>query len=263
MKKIITKTAALFIAGTIAIGGNSLSAQERDIETVVTEQIVTAAGKTSTTSAISAGELTARSVLENIEVWYDSNRLMFDVQPQQLDGILMLPLRNTLEVLGYNVTWNGEARSIDIQKGVQFTAVYVGQNRYFFNKVAPAALSSAPAIVDGRTMVPVEFFIEIMKLGIEFDGKVVQLIDEEYASSTGYIQKIEENEEAYILTITDEPMEAGSFSEAEDGYSFLKVSKTTSIINTEGFTVGDQVTFTHLPYMILIYPAQYTAITVR
>ncbi len=97
----------------------------------------------------------------------------FDTKSQVKDGVLYLPLRHTLEKLGYEIVWNQENRSIDIIDGAGFTTVYLGKNFYFKNKMAPIELSGAPYVTMGRTMVPVEFFWLILDESMVIDSNDV------------------------------------------------------------------------------------------
>ena len=49
---------------------------------------------------------------ENITVYLDDILLSFDVPPQIIDGRTMVPMRKIFEVLGAEVQWEGETRSI-------------------------------------------------------------------------------------------------------------------------------------------------------
>jgi len=106
-------------------------------------------------------------------VLYNNERINYDVELSVIDNITMLPLRFTLEKMGYEVKWNEETRSVEIIKGAQWISFKIGENSYFKNRMAPIELSSAPVIINGRTMVPIEFFSEILSKGINIEnGKV-------------------------------------------------------------------------------------------
>ena len=62
---------------------------------------------------------------------------MLELSIEYVDGVAYMPLRDTLETLGYTVTWNGEKRSIDIQQGAIYTSVILEKNRYFKHRMAP------------------------------------------------------------------------------------------------------------------------------
>lgn len=107
-------------------------------------------------------------------IWYEIVALSYPGQTAatkavlvgQLDqnGFLTLPLRAVAESLGFQVTWNGEERSVLLDDGVVKTTLFIGEDSYF--KASSQAigitqtfqLGVAPTIVDSRTYVPASFF---------------------------------------------------------------------------------------------------------
>ncbi|AHM58144.1 hypothetical protein EAL2_808p06410 (plasmid) [Peptoclostridium acidaminophilum DSM 3953] len=79
------------------------------------------------------------------------------------DGTIMIPLRAVAEKLGYELKWSGNDKPIEIVRGPQWTTVTIGKNSYFFAKMAPMQLKSAPVLYDSATYVPVEFIGEIFR----------------------------------------------------------------------------------------------------
>ncbi|NLT20449.1 MAG: DUF4163 domain-containing protein [Syntrophomonadaceae bacterium] len=77
--------------------------------------------------------------------------------------VVMIPLRQVTEKLGYTITWDGADRSVELYKGARWTKVKVGENQYFFAKVAPFPLEAAPVIINDRTYVPVSFLERILQ----------------------------------------------------------------------------------------------------
>lgn len=128
-----------------------------------------------------------------------------DVQVQVVDGVTMVPLRATLEAMGYEVTWNNETRSVEIQKGAQWTSITVGKNAYFRNRMAAHELSSAPVIKNNRTLVPVEFFVDIIGAGLEVEEGKINFLDMASPVFTGYVKSLEYDETGALkITITND-----------------------------------------------------------
>lgn len=123
-------------------------------------------------------------------VYYNDDLIESDVKPQVIDGVTMIPLRSTVEKMGYEVTWNGEARSVEIKQGAQWTSIKISENAYFKNKMAPSPLSAAPVIVDGRTLVPAEFFNVILSKGLMIVEGNLELNDDEMVIHSGYVKEI-------------------------------------------------------------------------
>lgn len=88
---------------------------------------------------------------------------------RDVNGITMMPLRQVVEALGYTVTWNGEAESIELIKGAQYITMSLNQDAYAFSRMAPQPLGAAPTLVDDitpgdatTTYVPLAFVTEIL-----------------------------------------------------------------------------------------------------
>lgn len=78
-------------------------------------------------------------------------------------NVLMAPLRQTAEALGYEVKWNDEARQAELIRAAQYITVLPGKDQYGFAKMV-VKLGVAAEIKDDRTYVPVSFFSEVLKL---------------------------------------------------------------------------------------------------
>lgn len=87
----------------------------------------------------------------------------FDQAPVVVDGTLMVPLRAVAEAAGGTVTWNADKNSVDVLLADRFCQFTVGQGDaelnmrgVFYIKRNLQALSKAPVIVGGRTMIPLD-----------------------------------------------------------------------------------------------------------
>ncbi|MCK8060763.1 MULTISPECIES: protease inhibitor I42 family protein [unclassified Fusibacter] len=138
-------------------------------------------------------------------VYYNDTQIISDVPVQLIDGIMMIPLRSTLEEMGYEVKWNGETSSVEILKGAQWTSIKIGVNAYFKNRMAQSPLSAAPVIVDGRTLVPAEFFNVILSKGLIIEEGNLKLNDREMALHSGYVKEIKYDETGMMsITLTSD-----------------------------------------------------------
>lgn len=179
----------------------------------------------------------------------------YDVQPKLVGGKLMLPLRLTLEEMGYNLQWNSVEKSVEVSKNVHFTKIFIGENAYFKHKMAPFALSSEPIISNSRTLVPIEFFHEVLGLSFEIkENQVVFSFDEEETLVThmGYVSKIVETEYGTQYHL--------SHVEGEEVYLLINTGKET--IFQREVEKGDFIKTVSPPIMLLSYPGQSGAIVV-
>lgn len=85
------------------------------------------------------------------------------------DGVVMVPLRQITEDLGYTLTWNAKDYSTELTRGAEWTRVKIGENNYSFAKMA-FELEAAPELKDGKTYVPVSFLTRALALDTVFVG---------------------------------------------------------------------------------------------
>jgi len=88
---------------------------------------------------------------------------------QNSDNTVMLPLRTIAESLGYKVIWHEENKTVELQNGPNTMLVTIGSKIYGKLKMA-VPLNHAPELVNGKTLVPVEFFTELMGLKVEINN---------------------------------------------------------------------------------------------
>ena len=83
-----------------------------------------------------------------------------------INGGKYLPLRAISEKLGYTVKWNPETKRIELQNGVRSATLQVGSKEYADGKVR-VVLARAPIMIKGETLVPTEFFTDVLGLEVE------------------------------------------------------------------------------------------------
>ena len=173
------------------------------------------------------GIMPISEMLLNTVASYNGEDIAADVDVQVVDGKVMVPLRAVAEALGYTVTWNNETRSVEISQGAQWTSIAIGENAYFRNRMASHELSSAPVIVDNRTLVPVEFFADILGRYISVENKKLNFTDMESIVHSGYVKSISYDETGMkTLTLTSD-YESDNFElqviiHTADAYSFYQ-----------------------------------------
>lgn len=172
-----------------------------------------------------------------------------------MNGKLMVPLKQTLDALNYEVIWYSESRVVEVTKGAQFTRLEIGVNSYIKNKMSPFSLSHEPVIRNGRTLVPVEFFYEILGIAISSENDVINFSDKEdfMGEFNGTITEIQNQDEYMILFLKTE--------DSDEIGTHVYVSSST-IVQKE-LVIGERIKILAPPFMILIYPAQVHAIVIH
>lgn len=133
-------------------------------------------------------------ISEAISETVENNRILdlSKIETYEKDGTKMVPLRQVAEgILGIEVKWINETRSVEIGSGPQWTSITIDKNSYFFARVAPFELSQAPELKDGLAYVPVEFFTKILKCEIKSEANVPEY-EEQILS--GFIKAISDIE---------------------------------------------------------------------
>lgn len=92
------------------------------------------------------------------------------------DGYVMLPLRATAQLLGYEVTWNSIDSSAKLVKGPQWLKVPVDRDEYNFARMN-VKLGKAPEMINYEVYVPADFFTKIVGAEVDFDGTSVVIAE--------------------------------------------------------------------------------------
>lgn len=199
---------------------------------------------------------------EAIEKVISPDAMEFDLEDlgaYYKDDSLMLPLREVAEKLGGSVTWNNERWSAEITGLTPWAEVIIGENRYFFGRIAPFPLSQAPELKDGLTYVPVEFFSKVLKLVYELEGNVLLIGEEapklEPVILNAFIKDLD-GERNRVLISGDGTSEASS-------YAWLTEYEDSEIVNEKGeevafedLKVGNRLVVTMPHILALSHPAQ-------
>lgn len=94
--------------------------------------------------------------------------LYFDVQPVIVGGRLLVPLRTIFDALGASVTWDAATQTVSAVQG-STTVVLTINSQVAYKNGVPVSLDVPPALVSGRTMVPLRFVAESMSCYVNFD----------------------------------------------------------------------------------------------
>lgn len=172
---------------------------------------------------------------DTIGLLLNEKPMTFDVMPMRENNVVMIPLAETLRTLGYEVVWHSDKKSVEISKGAQWTTITIGENTYFKNRMAPVPLSASPILVEGRTMVPAEFFTSILDLGVQVESSNLKITDYGNASYIGYVKEITYDEtgmKSFHIVYDLESDQADIIVHSSDAYTFVQ----------KDFEVGDRIT---------------------
>lgn len=200
----------------------------------------------------------ANVLSEYLEISYEDNKIEFDVKAVIKDGKVMIPLSAVLKAMDYKYEWKSESFSVDIMKGAQFTTIYIDRNEYFKNKMAPRPLSASPILIGGRTLVPVEFFSEILNLDISVKENSIAFSEGGVAVHSGYITEIIKDEDGNsTITLTTK-----KDSKEMMDMIIIHTKKGETIFNNSNIKVGEFVNVISPMFMTMSIPAQTSGIVI-
>lgn len=136
--------------------------------------LITIAIMTTTIPVIAQGD---------IKVTLDGKQIQFDVQPQIINDYTMVPMRAIFESLGYEVAWDGDARTVTAKKpNTRTIKMTVGNSKMYvddsINGYGVFVLDAPPQIIDERTLVPVRAIAEADGCRVDWDGSTRTVIIE-------------------------------------------------------------------------------------
>ena len=97
---------------------------------------------------------------DNMSVYVNSQKVYYDVQPQTINGRIMVPMRATFSALGADVTYHKELGAISAQKGNDRVVMLLGEKRMGVFEISTNEAKKfvdsdvAPTVINGRTLIP-------------------------------------------------------------------------------------------------------------
>lgn len=99
----------------------------------------------------------------------EASTVKTDVAPFTYKGSTMIPLRGLLELMGAEVSWNGEEEKINVKTAMRDITFQVENDRVIINGVR-YNVSVAPMIVNSRTFIPLRFVSENLGYDVSWNG---------------------------------------------------------------------------------------------
>ena len=79
---------------------------------------------------------------------------------------VLLPLRVIAENLGYSFVWQAEQQQIELKSGDEIAATFRIGSKSYQKGQDVIGLANAPELVNGKTLVPVEFFTDVLNMKV-------------------------------------------------------------------------------------------------
>lgn len=112
--------------------------------------------------------------VNGIEMEIDEGR---GTKPVVTNGRTLVPIRAIIEAFDGNVSWDGATQTVNLRMADDIITLVINKNTAYLNNKAHT-LDVAPAVINGRTMLPIRFIAEGFNLGVawESDTKTVTVI---------------------------------------------------------------------------------------
>lgn len=99
----------------------------------------------------------------------DGDLVEFDVQPRvEASGVPMTPFRHLIEKKGGEVNWEAKTKEVNAKADGKEIYLQIGTRVAKINQ-KPVDLELAPYIESGRTIVPLSFIRETLKVNVDYD----------------------------------------------------------------------------------------------
>lgn len=111
----------------------------------------------------------------DVTVSLNGKTLDFEVAPQIVEDVTMVPLRAIFEELGASVFWNDDDKSILGVKDNVIVMLQIGNNKLFINN-SNVELETPPIIVSDRTLVPLRAIAESFDCTVDWNDSTKAVI---------------------------------------------------------------------------------------
>lgn len=105
--------------------------------------------------------------IDSSKAYVDGIETKLQVAPMLVGGNTMVPLRFIGEVLGATVDWDATEKKVTYTLGKQIVVIWIGKKEALVNS-ASMAMTAAPVIVSGKTLVPLRFIGEALGASVEW-----------------------------------------------------------------------------------------------
>ncbi len=153
----------------------------------------------------------------DITVTLDGTVVLFDVQPQIVDGRTLVPLRKIFEEIGALVKWDGDTQTVTARKSSKTVTLTVNSKEMTIDKgkidedgnaITETVTLDVPAqIIDERTLVPIRAISESFGLEVNWNSQNSEVSinsnsdeDNTWKQSTSAINLSDLNENQLLIT---------------------------------------------------------------
>lgn len=159
-----------------------------------------------------------------------------DVQPQNENGRMLVPIRFIAEATGAKVSYDAESKQVTLEQKGRRVSLIVGKNIAYVNG-KHYTLDVPPKIVSNRTLIPIRFVSEALGYRVYWDqiARVAQIESQEPDDS---VAVVETGTNPYVVQVGDTLSEIAS-----------KHGTTISAIKKNNFLSSDNLTIDQILFL--------------
>ncbi|MCJ8012939.1 stalk domain-containing protein [Paenibacillus sp. KQZ6P-2] len=111
-----------------------------------------------------------------ISIYIDGHQLQTEVEPLNLNGTVLVPMRGIFEEEGAKLSWNNVSKTVIATKGKTTLTYHIGEHTASLNG-KKVAVDVPGQIVNGYTLIPLRFVSEALGSSVNWDPntKTVQI----------------------------------------------------------------------------------------
>jgi hypothetical protein len=91
-------------------------------------------------------------------------------QPTVVDGRTLIPLRGLFDTMGYSIDWNGETKTVTLEKNGSRISVQIGEKAIYLDG-SPIEIDVPAQIINGSTMLPLRAVADASSSQVLWDNE--------------------------------------------------------------------------------------------
>lgn len=120
------------------------------------------------TAALMIGCIPRVSAADNVEVYFNGEKKDFTVSVEQIDDAVLVPIRAIFELFNYKVEWNSMRQRITTTTAIGKLNIGIGSVLVSQNDYQAYVLSTYPRLINGTTMIPIDFASAATEASIQY-----------------------------------------------------------------------------------------------
>lgn len=151
---------------------------------------------------------------EHTTILINGEELKVDVEPVNIDGRILIPLRSVGEALQCEVFWNNTNKAVSMSDGNNFYLLWINRDTLFsFTGLTMSkgyVSDVAPQLINEKTMIPIRCIAELMGATVDWIGETKTVTIDYTPNPTEYAKDLAEVG-SYVIDIL-----------GQDGYDIYK-----------------------------------------